>query len=74
MEFIVTSYKDRRKTPCEAEEASLRIYFELFASATGSARRSVETWLVYPFHLCRLQGIVAKWRRGVVWWLKVAKF
>ena len=29
MEFIVTSYKDRRKTPCEAKVGYLRDCFEL---------------------------------------------
>jgi hypothetical protein len=31
MEFIVTSYKDRRKSPCEAAEGSLRTCFERLA-------------------------------------------
>jgi hypothetical protein len=49
MEFIVTSYKDRRKTPCEAAEPSLRTYFDGFASVTGSARLGVETLRVCNF-------------------------
>ena len=30
MEFIVTSYKDRRKSPCEDEAGALRNLFEHF--------------------------------------------
>ena len=50
MEFIGTSYKDRRKSPCEAEEPSLRICFEIFASATGSTsfRVRVRTSVLQP--------------------------
>jgi hypothetical protein len=57
MEFVVTSYKDRRKTPCEAAEPSLRTCFESFASVTVSTRLSVETLCVYTFSSVACNGL-----------------
>ena len=66
MEFIVTSYKDRRKSPCETETPSLRICFDRFASAPCSARRSVETLVVFTFLFAACNDFVAQRRRCVV--------
>jgi len=63
MEFIVTSYKDRRKSPCEAAAASLRSCFERFASSTGSARFGVETLLVCTSFSAACNGL---WHSGGV--------
>jgi hypothetical protein len=45
----MTSYKDRRKTPCEAAEPSLRTYFEGIVSPAVYADISVKTLRVYTF-------------------------
>jgi len=63
MEFIVTSYKDRRKSPYEAAEASLRSCFEHFVSSSGSARFGVETLLVYTSFPVACNGL---WQSGGV--------
>jgi hypothetical protein len=57
MEFIVTSYKDRRKSPCETKTPSLRTCFDRFASATRSARSSVKTLPVYTFVSAACNGL-----------------
>jgi len=67
MEITVTSYKDRRKSPCETAAASLRFCFEHFALSTGFTRRVAETLLMYPFFSVASAGCgTAKGLRYVV--------
>jgi hypothetical protein len=57
MEIIVTSYKYCRKSPCEAEVASLRICFELLAASTDFACLSLETLFVYTYIFVVCNGL-----------------
>ena len=59
MEIIVASYKDRRKSPCEDERGSFRIYFEPVHSCLCS--RAVFTCADTEKHCSRKRAIFFSW-------------